>query len=178
MLVFERVVLYPTPSQYEHIARGCRARAHRYNLILQHFSQDGVTWSRKDADRFLDYPFGRFAEFGRQITQTAIDDLDEDLKRYRRLMRQGKNPRFPQRKKKDDYDSFVIQNKPGSDECVHVEGRLLYIKGLDTPIKISPPVPPRCIFKQVKISTDRAVIMLMDLDRYHEFFTKSRHKGR
>ena len=158
MLVFHKVVLYPTPSQYDHITRGRRARVHRYNLILKHFTQGGVTWSKKEAEGFLNHPFDRFAEFGRQITQAAIDDLAEDLKRYRRL---GK---VPPAKKKDDYDSFVIENKPGSDECFHVDGRSLYINGLDAPIKISPPVPPRCIFRQIKLGNERAVIMLGDLE--------------
>ena len=135
MLLAHKIELRPTAQQAEYLDRACGSRRHAFNQLLAHFSQEGVTWSKKAANekyRELRIAFPWYAEVSQRVTRNTVDDLHNAFTHFFRRVKKGEKPGYPRFKKRGLHDSFALREKPKFD----VEGRTLRIEKLGTRIKM------------------------------------------
>lgn len=136
MLLAHKIELRPTPAQIIYLDKACGCRRHCFNQLLEHFSQDGVKWSREAAYQYyvkeIKPKFPWYNEVSSKVTRNAIDDLNNAFKHFFRRVKLGKNPGFPKFKKRGPNDSFALRESNRFD----IKGRTLRIERLKTRIKM------------------------------------------
>ncbi len=152
MLLAHKIELRPTPEQIIYLDKACGCRRHCFNQLLEHFSQDGMKWSRAAAYQYyikeirLKFPW--YSEVSSRVTRNAIDDLGNAFKHFFRRVKEGENPGYPKFRKRGQNDSFALRETPKFD----VENRTLRIERLKTRIKMRQKLRFTGKAKQVTIS--------------------------
>lgn len=135
MLLAHKIELRPTAEQADYLDRACGSRRHAFNQLLAHFNQEGVKWSKKEANvvyKSLRLAFPWYSEVSQRVTRNTIDDLHNAFQHFFRRVKNGENPGYPRFKKRGLNDSFALREKPKFD----VDGRTLRIEKLKTRIKM------------------------------------------
>ena len=95
MLLSQKIEVRPTPEQAEYLNKGCGARRHCYNQLLEHFKQDGIKWSKAAAYQYylavIRPQFPWYNDVSSRVTRNAIDDLDNAFKHFFRRVKAGQN---------------------------------------------------------------------------------------
>ncbi|PSU63250.1 RNA-guided endonuclease InsQ/TnpB family protein [Photobacterium phosphoreum] len=135
MLLAHKIELRPTEEQADYLNRACGSRRHAFNQLLAHFNQDGVKWSKKEANavyKAIREQFPWYAEVSQRVTRNAVDDLHNAFSHFFRRIKNGEKAGYPKFKRKGQHDSFALREKPKFD----VDGRTLRIEKLKTRIKL------------------------------------------
>lgn len=136
MLLAHKIEIRPTLEQEQFFEQACGSSRHLYNNLVDHFSQEGIKWSKKEARQFYyasrdNFPW--YSELSANIFQSTIDNLEKAFKNF---FKEKKG--FPRFRKKGVKDSFNITQS----HKFRVEGRNLYIekfnkgRGENTSIKL------------------------------------------
>jgi len=153
MMLAHKIELRPNVDQVDYLDRACGTRRHCFNQLLDHFSKDGVKWSKKDAYQYyiksIRTEFEWYNEVSARVSRNAIDDLDNAFKHFFRRCKQGVGKvGFPKFKRKGVKDSFAMRESTK----FSVDGRLLRIEKLKTKIKMRQKIRFEGKLKQVTIS--------------------------
>ncbi|AUR93421.1 coil containing protein [Vibrio phage 1.187.O._10N.286.49.F1] len=122
MLLAHKIEIRPTKEQKQFFEQACGSSRHLYNNLVDHFSQEGVKWSKKEARQFYyasrdNFPW--YSELSSEIFQSTINNLEVGFKKFFKT-----KVGFPKFHKKGVKDSFSITQAPK----FRVEGRNLYIE--------------------------------------------------
>ena len=152
MLLAHKVELRPTKEQELKLKQWVGTSRHCFNNLLDHFSNAGVKFSKKNARTVLyeklrtEYKW--YGEVSQAILQESINDLESGYKRFFKKL--GGYPKFKNRYSKN---SFSIRES----KKFKVDGRKLYLekfnKGrVDKPLKLRETLRFKGTTKQVTIS--------------------------
>lgn len=117
MLLAHKVELRPSVEQEQYLLQLCGASRHLWNQLLNHFSGEGVKWSRKSAREkmyALREEYLWYSEYSANILRCSIDNLDNAYKKFFKT-KKG----YPKVKRRHQKQSFNIYGS----QKFKVEGR-------------------------------------------------------
>ncbi|CAH9014909.1 RNA-guided endonuclease TnpB family protein [Vibrio phage 501E54-1] len=113
MLLAHKVELRPTKLQAKYIDVCFGHSRHLFNQLLNHFSQDGVKWSKKEARQVFyslkKNKFTWYADISQAFLQETINNLDDAFKNFFRRVKNGEKAGFPRFKKRGLKDTAAIR---------------------------------------------------------------------
>ena len=127
MLLAHKIELYPNTAQARYLRQCMGARRYAYNALLEHFSQDGVKWSKHEAYRVFMTKVRQpwMADVTSRAPRNAIDDLHRAYEGFFRRVTAGQRPHgYPTFQKRGQRDRFSLREKPK----FRVDGRRLRLE--------------------------------------------------
>jgi len=174
-LLAHKIELRPTQDQIEYLDKSCGCKRHCYNQLLEHFSQEGVKWSKSEAYlkyKDLQQKFDFYGEISSRASRNAIDDLGNAYTHFFRRNKQGKTPGYPRFKRRGIKDSFALREK----SKFRVDNRLLRLEKLPTKIKMRQELRFSGTPKQVTITKVAGKYFASILVETDDYDTKSEIK--
>lgn len=154
MLLAHKIRLFPTEDQKVYLEKAFGTRRHCYNQLLNHFSQPGQKFSKKEAyQQYKTMPtqFPWYKDVSSRVARNTIDDLAAGFDHFFRRVKQGVKKSelgFPTFKKKGLRDSFSLRESIK----FKVEGRQLTLEKLKGSIQMEQALRFSGELKQVTIS--------------------------